>query len=109
MGLQYARQLHNLAWASQPAQPPTGHGIGFAKAIDDHRAFRHSRFGSETIVDGAVIDNVFVDLITQHIEIVLSSHFDNRIDFAACQDATGRVVRAVDHDQLGLRRDIAAQ
>ena len=32
-------------------------------------------------------------------------HFDNGVNFTPRQHATGGVVGAVDHDQLGLRRN----
>ena len=64
VGLDGACQFDDLGRAGQPPQAPTSHRIGFAKAVDDHRALGHPRFSRQAIVNRAVIENVLINLIT---------------------------------------------
>ncbi len=65
-----ARQLDDRGRASQPRQTPACHGISFAKAIDDDGAFGHAWFGGNAVMYRAVVENMLVDFVAHHIEVM---------------------------------------
>ena len=98
VGLVDACQFYDRLGTRQPAKAPAGHGIGLGETIDDDGALGHPRLGRQAVVHMAVIDDVLVDLVAHHVEIMRGRHMDDGIDLGARQHTPRRVVRAVDHE-----------
>ena len=56
-----------------------------------------------------VVEDVFVDLIAEDVEIELLGHGTDGVDLVALQHAAGRIVGATCHQRLGLFGDVRPQ
>jgi hypothetical protein len=72
----------------------------------DHEAARHQRrIAAGRGVGLAVEDHVLVDLVGDHEQVVRLSDGLERAQVVIAQDAPARVVRRIDQDRPGARRD----
>src|SRR5205807_402959 len=55
---------------------------------------------------GPVISDLAVDLVAEDVEVVLAGELRDLLQVARGQHPTGRILRRVDHDQPGARRDL---
>ena len=95
-----ARQV--LRRRDPPDLPPRA-GEALAKARHRHGALGHARERREVDVL-AFEEEVLVDLVGEDEAVVPPRTLGDRFEFAAIEDAAGRVVRRVDEDRAGLRR-----
>ena len=97
--------VDDLRWGRDKADAPAGHGIGLREAVDDDRPLFHAR---ERCDAGRLLSGVeqgVVDIIRDHQQIVLHGQLGNLCHRFARHDGAGGVVRRVDHQRLGVRRD----
>jgi len=89
--------------AHRPADPPAGHREGLGKAAD------HDRSLPATALEGtdhfSLEDEVFIDLVGDDPEVVLSGEGNQCFHLGSVIDGTGRVAGRVDDDSGGARSD----
>ena len=87
------------------AEPPAGHRVGFAEAVDrDRQIVSLLRERRDADVFRVVVNQLLVDLVGQNVDVFLRRDLDDRFQFLAAVDGAGRIARAVHDDHLGPRR-----
>jgi hypothetical protein len=89
----------------RPADAPAGHAEGLRHAVDRHRAIGHPLDRHQRHVAGAVVDDVLVDLVGDRDDVPRAAEGGDRLELVAAEDLAGGVVRRVDDDRPGLRRE----
>jgi hypothetical protein len=79
--------------------------VGLAEAGDDEGALAQFRMAQRGFVAGAIEHDVLVDLVAEQHDVGAAQQVDQRPDVFGAEHRAGRVVRAVDHQHAGLRRD----
>ena len=100
--VQADQQRDEIGRAGQPADAPAGHAMALRQRIDDQRALRHAVQRARRDVLAAAQRPV--DLVGQQPEIAPAAQLGDRLERGARIDRAGRVVRRVEQDRLGLRR-----
>ncbi len=100
---------HQVRRAGGPADLPAGHRVGLAHARQRERAFPHARQGGDRHVLVVVEDQVFVDLVGDHHEVVLEREVGHRPQLGAGEHGAGRVVGAVEQHEPGPGGDRGPQ
>jgi hypothetical protein len=105
----FADAVREVGAGEDPADTPAGDGVGFRAAVDEDGAVSHAGQGHDGDVFGAVIEDMFVDLVGDAEGFVLLTEFGDEGEFVEREDAAGGVVGRVDDDGLGLRGEGAAE
>ena len=87
------------------ANLPAGDVEGLAKAAAQEAARCQGRVGGHAVVAGAVVDHVLVDLVADDEEVVLLGQRLQGQHVLVRGDAAAGVVRGVDDQGPGARRD----
>ena len=101
MALHRVDRFCNRLGSGEVAQTPAGHRIGFAKPV--HRNREVVGLGSQRSdadVFGAIISELFVDLVREDEDIFLGGDFGDRAELLPGVDRSGRITGAVDDDHL---------
>ena len=107
--VQLGHLLNNRCRPQCITQAPAGHGIGLGKTVDNHRALCHAGHGSNGGVVHTAVGQLAVNLIGQHINLVLLQHSTNGLQVLPAHHRSGGIVRVWEHQQLGLRRNSSFQ
>ena len=100
--LQVGGGLDQVGRADHPADPPAGHRVGLGDAVDDdavvgeERAEHRHRAGVD-----AVVDEVLVDLVGQHPQLVVLDPLADGPDLVGGVDGAGGVGRRDEQQHLG--------
>ncbi len=88
-------------------QPPAGHRIGLAPAVEQDDAVAQAWIGEQAHMPGAVIENLAIDLVAQdrHLRMALEPG-RQLVELALRHHPAGRVGRAVEDHQPRPRRDL---
>src|SRR5207245_6946638 len=89
-------------------KPPTGHRERLAEPVEEDRAFGHAILDRDRAVL-SVVHELAVDLVGEDPEITLARDRGDVADRFARAHATGRVVGAVEDEDLRSRADEAAE
>ena len=98
LGAQRSRRRH-------VADLPAGHVVGLAKAADDEGARRQAGKACRALVRCAVEHHVLIHLVADQQDVGGRQQFLQRQHFRFAPDRGAGVVRAVDQDGAGARRD----
>ena len=96
---------HQFGGPAGPADLPPGAVEHLGRAGDGHGALGHARIGGGRQVPAAVEGQVLVDLVGDHQQVGLDRQRGQPAQFLLGEDHPGRVVRGVDDDRPGARRD----
>ena len=97
--------VDDLRRGRDKADAPAGHGIGLREAVDNDRALLHAREGRNAGGFFPSVEQCVVDVVGDHQQIVLDGQLRDLRHRLARHDGAGGVVRSVDHQRLGVRRD----
>ena len=90
-----------------PARAETGNPVRLGQTVEG-QAKHVGGDGSQRLVDGAVVQDLVVDLVGEQDQVVLARDLGELLQHFTRIDCTGRVVR-VDHDHRpGVGSDLAA-
>ena len=87
-----------------PADPPAGGVGGLGDRVDDDGPLAHAGPRGDRPVARAVEDDVLVDLVRDHDEVLRARHRGDRLQIVGCEHLPGGVVRGVEHEQTGSGR-----
>ena len=104
-----ASRRHQGLGSAEPADLPAGGAERLAARRDRQRPLGHARQGGERDVARAREDEVLVDLVGDDDQVALDRHVGDEVELLAVEHLAGRVVRRVEQDQPGGRRDRRAQ
>jgi hypothetical protein len=91
--------------SDQPADPPARHGVGLRDAVEHDGAVGYLRHDDRQRRGlGAVIAQVFVDLVGDHPDVVFGRPPADRVDLRAGVDGARRVGGRVEQQRLRLGR-----
>lgn len=79
--------------------------IGLPKGEDHHRTVGQFRMSGNTLMNTAVEQDVFIDLVTQDQDLGSVRQLFQRFEIGCIETGTGRVVRSVDDDHSRARTD----
>src|SRR6266511_2034814 len=105
---QLRHRVHERAGEHAEAEPPAGHRVHLAEAVEQDRSLIHRVLGEQRAVL-ALVERLAVDLVAEDPEIPLARDARDLADRRAREDRARRVVRAVHDDRLRPRRDERAQ
>ena len=97
--------LHEPVGAAGVAEAPAGHRICLGKAVYQHRSLLHAREGRDGDVRLAGVGQLRVDLVREHVEIMLDDDGNELFQVFLLHDRAGRVVREGEHEDLALVGD----
>ena len=95
-----ADQLRPAGLSHAVADPPAGNAEGLGIARHGNRALHHPREGGEAQVRTAVVEEVLVDFVGEHEEVVAQGEIRNPLQLRPAIDLPGGIARRVDHDGL---------
>ena len=97
--------VDDLRRGRDKADAPAGHGIGLREAVDNDRALLHAweRGNAGCLFSG--VEQGVVDVIGDDHQVVLDGQLRDLRHRLARHNGAGGVVRGVDHQRLGVRRD----
>ena len=87
-----SRRCHTIAGL------PAGHVKRFAKRKNRVTARRETRFTQHAPVWLAVVDQMFINLIRHHDQVMLLGYLQQRVQIILIDHAARRIMRRVDHD-----------
>ena len=88
-------------------QPPPGHRIGLAPAVEQDQPVAQRRVAKKADVLGAVVKDLPVDFVAEYGDLRMPFEpGDQPVELVARHNAARRVGRAVDDDEPGARRDL---
>ena len=83
------------------SEPPTRHRVGFAESVNrDRQIVSLLRERRDADVFRIVINQFFVDLVGQDVDVFLRRDLNDRFQFLAAVDGTARIARAVPRRRL---------
>ncbi|MNQ93528.1 hypothetical protein D3C85_1090000 [compost metagenome] len=85
-----------------PADAPTGHGMGFGQAADHHAALGHARQRRQAQVF-TLVGEALVDLVHHHPQVMGNGEVGDGLQLFATQYHTGGVVRVGEENRPGAR------
>ena len=91
------------------AQPPAGHGIRLAEAVDHDGTLGHAGQRGDADMAVEAIGQLGINFIRQHDHIGAAQHFGDGFQVFLFHDRAGRVVGVRQDQQLGARGDGRAQ
>ena len=91
------------------ADLPAGAVVGLAEAGHHEAALGQLRITQGAFVPGAVEQDVLVDLVRKHHDVGAAHQFDQALHVGGGPQRAGGIVRRVDEDHPGARRDRRAQ
>ena len=97
--------VDDLRRGRDKADAPAGHGIGLRETVDDDGALLHAREGRNAGCFFSGVKQCVVDVVGDHQQVVLHRQLRDLCQRFARHDRAGGVVRGVDHQRLGVRRD----
>ena len=104
MALQRVDDFGDGLGRAEVTETPTSHGVGFAESVDrDGEVVGFFGERGHADVRGIIIDELLVDLVGKDENVLGECDFDQRLEFFAGVDRSGRVARAIDDDHLGAR------
>lgn len=97
--------VDDLRRGRDKADAPAGHRIGLREAVDNDRALLHAweRGNAGRLFPG--VEQGVVDVIGDNQQVVLDGQLCDLCQRLARHDRAGGVVRGVDHQRLGVRRN----
>ncbi len=103
--LAFGHAVDDLRRGRDKADAPAGHGIGLREAVDNDRALLHAweRGNAGRLFSG--VKQCVVDVVGDHQQVVLHGQLRDLRHRLARHNGAGGVVRGVDHQRLGVRRD----
>ncbi|MNU73739.1 hypothetical protein D3C71_632260 [compost metagenome] len=87
-----------------PANPPTGHGMGFRQAADHHAALGHARQRRQAHVV-TLERQAFIDLVHHHPQVMGDGEFGDGLQLFAVEHHAGGIVRVGQENRPGPGRD----
>ena len=104
-----AREHRRQRAIGREADAPAGHRIGLRGTIGNDGALAHAgQRGNRREL--AVVDELAVDLVGVHPDLLVAAqHVGDRFQIGAGQQTAGWIVRRVEDQQPGLRRDARSQ
>ena len=97
-----AQFLDGALAADQPADAHAGHGKGFRETADHHDVVQVRATGQHAGVILAVVDQVVVDLVTDHMDATIGRFFDNGFDGFPRVDGAGGITGRVENHRKGI-------
>ena len=97
--------VDDLRRGRDKADAPAGHGIGLREAVDDDRPLFHPREGRDAGCLFSGVEQGVVDVVGDDQQVVFDGQLRDLRHRLARHDGAGGVVRGVDHQRLGVRRD----
>ena len=99
------RGVHHVGRGDHPADAPAGHRVGLGHAVDDDPAVAElGRDDGHRHVRRVAVDEVLVDLVAEHPDVVLRGPAADRRDVVGVHDGARGVRRRDEDQQLGLGR-----
>ena len=95
--------VHNLWCCHHKAKPPSCDRVRFRKRIADNGPLPHSRQRCHTRMDMWSINDMLIDLIRNHIEIVSDRKICNDFQFFVCKNFSARIRWIAEDKRLDTR------